>query len=173
MAGRAYQQVETLSHDEDGGRIRAWVPVLDGTERLGVLAVTVEDEEVLAPDSPPGRALRFLASLVGELVASKTMYGDAVVRLRRSAPMGLAAEIQWSLLPPLTFASRDVSIAGALERLHYLRFGLSAVLIFAGAKMLLSRWIHVPIGISLAVIASCIAVPVVLGLLDARGRLRK
>jgi Stage II sporulation protein E (SpoIIE) len=115
LAGRAYQQVETLSHDEGGGRIRAWVPVLDGTERLGVLAVTVEDQEALAADSPPGRALRFLASLVGELVASKTMYGDAVVRLRRSAPMGLAAEIQWSLLPPLTFASRDVSIAGALE----------------------------------------------------------
>jgi serine phosphatase RsbU (regulator of sigma subunit) len=91
------------------------VPVLDGTERLGVLAVTVGDPEFLVPTSPPGRALRFLASLVGELLASKSMYGDALVRLRRTAPMGLAAEIQWSLLPPLTFASRDVSIAAALE----------------------------------------------------------
>jgi hypothetical protein len=116
LAGRAFQQVETLTHDEGAGRIRAWVPVLDGTERMGILAVTVEDPELLIPGSPAGgRALRFLASLVGELLASKTMYGDAVVRLRRSAPMGLAAEVQWSLLPPLTFASRDVSIAAALE----------------------------------------------------------
>ena len=29
--------------------------------------------------------------------------------------MGLGAEIQWGLLPPLTFASRDISIAAALE----------------------------------------------------------
>jgi serine phosphatase RsbU (regulator of sigma subunit) len=116
LAGRAFQQVDTLTHDEGAGRIRAWVPVLDGTERMGVLAVTVDDPELLVPSSPAGgRALRFLASLVGELLASKTMYGDAVLRLRRSAPMGLAAEIQWSLLPPLTFASRDVSIAAALE----------------------------------------------------------
>jgi len=115
LAGRAFQQVETLSQDDGAGGIRAWVPVLDGTERLGVLAVTVDDPEVLVPSTPAGRPLRFLASLVGELVASKTRYGDTVVRLARTAPMGLAAEIQWSLLPPLTFASRDVSIAAALE----------------------------------------------------------
>jgi serine phosphatase RsbU (regulator of sigma subunit) len=46
---------------------------------------------------------------------SKTQYGDTIVRLRRSSAMGLAAEIQWSLLPPLTFASETVSVAGALE----------------------------------------------------------
>lgn len=115
LAGRAFQLVETVSHDEGAGRIHAWVPVLDGTERLGVLGVTVDDPELLASDSSQGRALRFLTSLLGELLATKSMYGDALVRLRRTAPMGLAAEIQWSLLPPLTFASRDVSIAAALE----------------------------------------------------------
>jgi serine phosphatase RsbU (regulator of sigma subunit) len=115
VAGRAFQQVETASQDDGSGRVRVWVPVLDGTERLGVLSVTVDDPQLLVPSSPVGRALRLLASLVGELVATKTRYGDAIVRLTRTAPMGLGAEIQWSLLPPLTFASRDVSIAAALE----------------------------------------------------------
>jgi serine phosphatase RsbU (regulator of sigma subunit) len=43
------------------------------------------------------------------------MYGDTIVRLRRQAGMGLAAEMQWSLLPPLTFACHEVTIAAALE----------------------------------------------------------
>jgi len=115
LAGRSFQQIETLHQDDGSGRFRAWVPVLDGTERLGVLAVTVDDLAQLSPGSASGRTLRHLASLVGELVTTKSSYGDAITRLRRSAPMGLGAEIQWGLLPPLTFASRDISIAAALE----------------------------------------------------------
>ena len=46
---------------------------------------------------------------------AKTLYGDTIVRLRRSQQMGLAAEMQWSLLPPLTFACPQVTIAAALE----------------------------------------------------------
>ena len=30
-------------------------------------------------------------------------------------PSGLAAELQWSLLPPLTYAAGGVTVAGALE----------------------------------------------------------
>jgi serine phosphatase RsbU (regulator of sigma subunit) len=62
-----------------------------------------------------GQRLRLFATLVAELVVSKTLYGDTLVRLRRTAPMGLAAEIQWNLLPPLTFDSTEVSVAAALE----------------------------------------------------------
>ena len=46
---------------------------------------------------------------------TKTLYGDTIVRLRRRAEMGLAAEMQWSLLPPLTFACPQLSVAGVLE----------------------------------------------------------
>jgi serine phosphatase RsbU (regulator of sigma subunit) len=52
---------------------------------------------------------------VAELVMTKTLHGDSIVRARRRAQMGLAAEIQWGLLPPLTFASETVAVAGALE----------------------------------------------------------
>jgi serine phosphatase RsbU (regulator of sigma subunit) len=46
---------------------------------------------------------------------TKTLYGDSIVRTRRTSQMALAAEIQWSLLPPLTFANRMVTVAGGLE----------------------------------------------------------
>jgi len=46
---------------------------------------------------------------------TKSLSGDTIVRLRRRAEMGLAAEMQWSLLPPLTFVSMSVTVAGGLE----------------------------------------------------------
>jgi tellurite resistance protein TerC len=44
-------------------------------------------------------------------------------------------------------------LAGAIAKFHFLRYGLSAVLSFVGVKMLLSNKFHIPIGISLGVIA--------------------
>ena len=47
-------------------------------------------------------------------------------------------------------------LAGVMSRFRYLTLGLAAVLIFVGAKMLLSGLISIPIGISLAVIGALI-----------------
>jgi len=44
-------------------------------------------------------------------------------------------------------------LAGGLSRVRYLSAGLAAVLVFVGAKMLVSEWVAVPVGVSLAVIA--------------------
>jgi TerC family integral membrane protein len=44
-------------------------------------------------------------------------------------------------------------LAGVMDRFHYLKVGLAMVLVFVGGKMLLLDVYHVPIGISLAVIA--------------------
>jgi serine phosphatase RsbU (regulator of sigma subunit) len=115
LPGRVFQHIEPASQVEDDGRLRAWMPMLDGSDRLGVLAVTVSGPEALDARHPVGQRLRLFATLVAELVVSKTLYGDTLVRLRRTAPMGLAAEIQWNLLPPLTFASTEVIVAAALE----------------------------------------------------------
>jgi serine phosphatase RsbU (regulator of sigma subunit) len=115
LAGRAFQLVETLTQRRHDETTTIWLPLLDGTERLGVLAVTVESQADDPLSEIQGERLRHFASLVAELLTSKTQYGDTIVCLRRRAPMGLAAELQWSLLPPLTFASRDVIVAGALE----------------------------------------------------------
>ena len=116
VAGRSYQLIEVLTQDVVGGGTRVWVPLLDGTERLGVLGVTVADPQALDRDGGLlAVRLRRFAALAAELLMTKTLYGDTLVRLRRRSTMGLAAEMQWSVLPPLTFACRQVTVAAALE----------------------------------------------------------
>jgi stage II sporulation SpoE-like protein len=115
LAGRAYQQFEALRHEGTGGDARIWVPLLNGTERLGVLGVTVVASDDVDAGTSRGDLVRHFSAVVAELVMTKTLYGDTVVRLRRAVAMGLAAEIQWSLLPPLTFANEKVIVAAALE----------------------------------------------------------
>jgi tellurite resistance protein TerC len=56
-------------------------------------------------------------------------------------------------------------LAGVIHKFHYLKLGLSTVLVFVGAKMLLTDVYKVPIGISLAVIAGVLAIAVVASLL--------
>ncbi|WP_435742354.1 PP2C family protein-serine/threonine phosphatase [Nocardioides sp. SYSU DS0663] len=116
LGGRAFQLVEPVPQELDDGGLRLWLPLLDGTERLGVLALTLPDGAALHADGGAlGKRLRTFASIAAELVMSKTQYGDSIVRLRRSEEMGLAAEMQWDLLPPLTFADGAVVVAGGLE----------------------------------------------------------
>ena len=55
-------------------------------------------------------------------------------------------------------------LAGVIEKFHYLKLGLALVLVFVGAKMLAADFFPVPIGVSLAVIASVLAVSVVASL---------
>jgi tellurite resistance protein TerC len=43
-------------------------------------------------------------------------------------------------------------LAGLLNRLHFLHFGLAAILGFVGAKMLLAKWVEVPVALSLGII---------------------
>ncbi len=56
-------------------------------------------------------------------------------------------------------------LAGMMERFRYLKVGLSAVLVFVGAKMLVSDLYHVPVGWSLAVVASLLGVSVLTSVL--------
>lgn len=57
------------------------------------------------------------------------------------------------------------ALAGVMEKFHYLKLGLSVVLVFVGVKMLLADIYKVPIGLSLGVIALVIGVSVVASLL--------
>jgi len=53
-----------------------------------------------------------------------------------------------------------IVLADVLSRLRYLRYGLAAVLAFAGAKLLLGSWIAIPPLVSVGVIAACIGTAV-------------
>lgn len=117
VAGRAFQQMlrVTQSANARGGEhcTRIWLPLVDGTERLGVLGVTLPTRAL--DDDRGMRRLQRFTSVVAELLVTKTLYGDSIVRARRTSPMALAAEVQWSLLPPLTFVNSLVTVAGGLE----------------------------------------------------------
>jgi serine phosphatase RsbU (regulator of sigma subunit) len=112
VGGLAFRRVEvTSSPGHADGVTRLWVPLLDGAERMGVLEC-VFDQPVTARIE---EEFRFLAALVAELAVTRDAYSDVLSRLRRSRPMSLAAEMQWELLPPLTYGTGRVAISGALE----------------------------------------------------------
>lgn len=60
------------------------------------------------------------------------------------------------------------ALAGVMDRFHYLKLGLSAVLVFVGAKMLLTDIYHIPVLASLGVVALILSVAVVASLLRPR-----
>ncbi|HET6879753.1 MAG TPA: TerC family protein [Pirellulales bacterium] len=51
-------------------------------------------------------------------------------------------------------------LAGAMEMFRYLRYGLSAILVFVGAKFLIGNWYKLPDWLSLAVIAMFLALSI-------------
>ena len=55
-------------------------------------------------------------------------------------------------------------LAGAMELFHHLRFGLSAVLVFIGAKMLVSRWYEIPVSAALSVVAGLLILSIIASL---------
>jgi tellurite resistance protein TerC len=57
-------------------------------------------------------------------------------------------------------------LAGVLGRLSYIKFGLAAVLIFVGAKMLAEPWLHISVLGSLGIVAGILAVATIISLLS-------
>ena len=62
------------------------------------------------------------------------------------------------------------ALSGMLDRFRLLHYGLGVILAFVAMKMLLSRWVHVSVGISLAVIVTILAIFIVASLIDDRRR---
>ncbi|MGW7687447.1 PP2C family protein-serine/threonine phosphatase [Streptomyces asiaticus] len=109
QAGRAFLSATTVEHPQADG-VRIFLPLLDGSDEVGVLAVTLS-----SVDDDDRRLLRRLAGLVADMLVTKNSYTDQFFRARRREPMSLAAEIQWALLPPLTMITPQVAVAGILE----------------------------------------------------------
>jgi serine phosphatase RsbU (regulator of sigma subunit) len=109
VAGRAFRQVEVQEIAVERGH-RLWLPLLDGVDRLGVLGLTF----TALDDLTRARAQHF-AALLAEILVSKSNYGDALVQTARLRPMTLAAEMQWSLMPPLTVGSERLVVSGMVQ----------------------------------------------------------
>jgi Stage II sporulation protein E (SpoIIE) len=109
-AGQAFREEQPVVERTPDGR-RLWLPILDSAERVGVLGL-------LGGEEHPVDDWLSVASLLGELVVSKERYGDLIARVRRRQPVSLAAEMRWSMLPPLTFSSQLVAVSGILQPSH-------------------------------------------------------
>ena len=59
-------------------------------------------------------------------------------------------------------------LAGIIHRFHYLKLGLSVVLVFVGAKMLITDVYKVPIGLALGVVALVLGASIIASLLFPR-----
>jgi len=60
-------------------------------------------------------------------------------------------------------------LAGALPFFRYINAGISAVLIFIGAKMIAEPWLHVPTRVSLAIVVALLGAAIAASLLASRG----
>jgi tellurite resistance protein TerC len=59
-------------------------------------------------------------------------------------------------------------LANVMDKFQYLKFGLSAVLIFIGVKMVIVDFYKIPIGVSLGVVASILTISILASLWKAR-----
>ena len=59
-------------------------------------------------------------------------------------------------------------VSGALDRLRYLRQGLAGILLFTGAKMITTEWIHISPGMSVGIIVLVLGVTIATSLWPRR-----
>jgi serine/threonine protein phosphatase PrpC len=113
LAGRAFRTNAIVRTGREAGLgERLWVPLLDGTERLGVLGMSFTDG-TLADDGLT--ICERYAHLVALLLVTKGAYGDVIELTRRRRRMTIASELLWALVPPLVFATDRLVVAGLLE----------------------------------------------------------
>jgi stage II sporulation SpoE-like protein len=110
LAGRVFGRVQSAESDDDGAT-RWWVPMVDGTDRLGVMEFVATGPA--APDLV--RNCELIAGLVGHLIATITSRGELFERSRRTRPMSTASELLWRVLPPLTASTRRAVVSAVLQ----------------------------------------------------------
>ncbi|MDI1462736.1 PP2C family protein-serine/threonine phosphatase [Catellatospora sp. KI3] len=109
VAGRAF----TLVRAQPGDGTRLWLPLVDGTERLGVVEFGW-GSHAADPATLPDWAQEFV-NLTGHLIAVKLPYGDTLHQTRRTRPMTVAAELLLGMLPPRTFTCDRLVVSSLLQ----------------------------------------------------------
>jgi serine phosphatase RsbU (regulator of sigma subunit) len=110
LAGRAFTTGQPTASSRDG-QARIWVPVLEQTARIGVLAVTL-------PDDSQGnlQQAELLGVFAGLILGGMTRVSDTPhIRRRAGQGVSLPASMQWDMLPPWSVRVRGGHAAGMLE----------------------------------------------------------
>lgn len=107
LAGLAYR-TETVQQSRDGAT--AWLPMIDGAERLGVLKVTAP-----ALDAALLESCAALAGMAALLLVSQASHSDLLVQAERWRAMTVQAELLWAFLPPRTIGTTEATSSAVLE----------------------------------------------------------
>jgi serine phosphatase RsbU (regulator of sigma subunit) len=105
VAGLAFSRGETIVSGD-----RVYLPVSESSERLGVLEL-----EHASWGEAHDALVEPVIRLLTLILVSKRRYTDAMLRTRRTQALSLAAEMQWGLLPPLSYDTSQVSVSGILQ----------------------------------------------------------
>ena len=115
VGGRAFTSTSIVQVEGDEDRdTRVWLPLLDGTDRLGAVEATFGGEPGSVSEELVTICERY-AHLLATLIVAKGAWSDVFERVRRRRPMSVASELLWSLAPPLVTASDDFVLGGMLE----------------------------------------------------------
>lgn len=110
IAGRAFASGAPV--EQGDGPVRVWVPLAEGSERIGLV-------ELVFDESPAGLEtwgeLVDVVRMMVLMVVSGRRYTDVLLQARRAQPLSDAAEAQWDLLPPLSYAGAQITVSGILE----------------------------------------------------------
>ncbi len=112
LPGRVFTLVKPEPDAERPGRL--WTPLLNSTERLGVVQFALPDG-VDPHDSAWQQRCELLAAMTAHLVTAKASHGDILHMARRSRPMSTAAELMWTVLPPLTSSHERLALTAILQ----------------------------------------------------------
>lgn len=107
LIGRVFTSGEIQSNGQHPTVVM--VPLIEGSSRIGVLELDVDEWNGEVPELLDPLAAIFVMSWI-----VKGRYTDIPARARRSEPLSAAAEMQWDLLPPLTCATDAVAMSGVL-----------------------------------------------------------
>jgi tellurite resistance protein TerC len=168
-SGHDFSRAESASSSGDGGFQPSHKPAT--THRA------LAPEESLSPSAPPNSTSSDRAPHAGKLFATPLFLVLLVVEVTDIT-------LAFDSIPAIFGITRDAFIvytsnvfailglramyfllAGLLGRLRFLHAGLSFVLMFIGAKMLAEPWLHVPIHVSLAVVAGILLLALAASLL--------
>ncbi|MCS0603022.1 serine/threonine-protein phosphatase [Streptomyces sp. LP11] len=111
-AGRAFASQQPRTESARDGRVLLHLPVTVRGDRIGVLSVTLPDEDEARRHEAE---LAEIAEVLGREVLVADRDTDLYRRARRRDRLTLAAEMQWQLLPGRACSRREYDLAAQLE----------------------------------------------------------
>jgi tellurite resistance protein TerC len=138
---RLFRRWVPVTKDYEGGKFLVRREGLFATPLLVVLLVVETTDVLFAVDSIPA-------------ILAITLDAFIVYTSNVFAILGLR--------------SMYFALAGMMELFHYLHYGLSLVLIFVGAKMLVSHYYQIPTGVALGVVAAVLLISVLASVFHPR-----